>query len=380
MQESEIRGLVEPGFEPVAEAFQALFRDPAEVGAGCALYHRGLKVVDLVGGVADPESGAPYTGRSLQVIFSASKGLTSLCAHLLVQRGEIDYETRVADVWPEFAAERKSEITLRTLMSHRAGLQVIDPVLTREEALAGAPVVEALAAQRPLYEPGTEHGEHAITYGYLIGEVVRRITGRSLGRFFADEIAGPLALDTFIGLPAAELDRVATLVPTPTEDFQSGKLQALIDSVPDAAVRALMVRACEDNMKPRSLAIRAMTLNGALRPPAEGGSLYNKPEVLAAEIGSANGVTNAGSLARLYAACIGEVDGVRLLEDGTIEDAIREQSSGPDRILCIPVRYGTGFMLDHPQWKLSGPRAFGFWGAGGSFGFADPDREIGFSY
>ena len=199
-----IGGTVEPGFEAVRDAFVRNFTEHGELGAGVAVHVNGKKVVDLWGGVADPATGRAYDDRTLQLVFSTTKGATAVCVALLAQRGEIDYDAKVADYWPEFAAEGKGEIPVHVLMSHRAGLPVIDRTLTADEVFAWTPVIEALAAQAPVWEPGTKHGYHAVTYGHLAGELVRRVSGKSLGTFFADEVAKPLGLDFWIGLPASQ--------------------------------------------------------------------------------------------------------------------------------------------------------------------------------
>ena len=216
-----------------------------------------------------------------------------MCVALLAQRGEIDYDAKVADYWPEFAAEGKGEIPVRVLMSHRAGLPVIDRTLTADEVFAWTPVIEALAAQAPVWEPGTKHGYHAVTYGHLAGELVRRVSGKSLGTFFADEVAKPLGLDFWIGLPASQESRVAPLVPSPP---------------PPPEMEAMMAQF----MGPDSLAGRALSLGGALSASGDE-MIFNTPAMHAAEIPAGNGITNAASLSRMYAACVSEVDGIRLL-------------------------------------------------------------------
>ena len=194
-------GLVEPGFERVRDAFAANFEAGHEVGAALCVHHDGRKVVDIVGGSFDRDGTKPYGSDTLQLVFSSTKGATAVCANLLAQRGLLDLDEPVATYWPEFAQGGKGRLPVRYLLSHQAGLPAIDRTLTPEEVWAWDPVIEALAEQAPFWEPGTAHGYHALTYGYLVGEVVRRITGRSLGSFFADEVAEPLGLEFFIGLP-----------------------------------------------------------------------------------------------------------------------------------------------------------------------------------
>src|SRR3954454_9187406 len=208
---TEIQGEVAAGFEPVRDAFAANFANHGEVGAAFALYVRGEKVVDLWGGVADTTTGRLWSEDTLQLVFSTTKGAAAICAHQLAQAGALDLEAPVAEYWPEFAAEGKGDIPVRWLLAHRGGLPTVDAHLTPSELCAWQPIIEALAAQRPYWEPGTAHGYHALTYGWLVGEVVKRVDGRSIGRFFADEVAKPVGLDFLIGLPAAEEAGVSRL-------------------------------------------------------------------------------------------------------------------------------------------------------------------------
>ena len=212
---SSVTGLVEPGFEGVRAAFAANFAAGHEVGAALCIHVKGRKVVDLCGGSFDREGTRPYGPDALQLVFSSTKGATAACANLLAQRGLLALDAPVADYWPEFARADKVALPVRFLLSHQAGLPAIDRALTPQEVQAWDPVIEALAAEAPFWEPGTAHGYHALTYGYLVGEVVRRISGRSLGTFFAEEVAGPLGLEFFIGLPAALEPRVSPVVAAP---------------------------------------------------------------------------------------------------------------------------------------------------------------------
>lgn len=371
--ETTITGTVADGFEPVREVFAANFRDHGEIGAGVAVYVDGELVVDLVGGTADPVNQTPYGTDALQLVFSTTKGAAAMCAHLLAQRGQLDLDALVTDVWPEYGQAGKADTTVAMLLDHQAGVPVVDDPPSLAEVLEVEPIVEALAAQAPLWEPGTAHGYHAITYGWLVGEVVRRVDGRTLGRFFAEEIAGPLGLDFWIGLPDEQQERVVPLVAArpSADDFDPSRLHA--------EVLPLLQELAAAYLDPRSLTNRALMLDGTFL--LGGGRLaWNLPEVRASEIPAANGVTNARSLAKLYAACIGEVDGVRLLDEATVDAAVAERSSGRDRVLVVPTRFGLGFMLDSVFAPLLGPQSFGHPGAGGSLGFADREQRVGFGY
>ena len=356
---AQIGGTVAPGFERVRNAFAANFEQHGDVGAAFSLYHRGVKVVDLWGGVADVETGRPWVEDSIVLVFSSTKGATAICAHLLAQRGELDLDAPVAEYWPEFAAAGKQDIPVRWLLSHEVGLPVFDNPMTTEEWLSWEAPVKALAAQRPVWEPGTAHGYHAGTYGWLVGEVVRRISGKSVGTFFADEVAGPLGLDFWIGLPESEESRVVPMIGIDLQDSDVDE-QALTER------RRTLLETARD---PDSL------LN---RPSTTTAPDMNSRAFHAAEIPAGNGITDARSLARMYASLIGDgVDGVRLLNDETVARASAEQANGRDEVMGIETRFGLGFSLDG---TYGGESAFGHGGAGGSLGFADPKAEIAFGY
>ena len=360
----DLGGTVESGFEPVREAFAANFTQHGDVGAACCIYLDGRKVVDLWGGTADQKTGRLWEEDTLALVYSTTKGVTAICAHRLAQDGRLDLDAPVASYWPEFAAAGKEAVTVRHLLSHRAGLPAFDTRITREEAYAWEPAVEALAKQAPFWEPGTRHGYHAVTYGWLVGEVVRRATGRSVGRYLAEEIAPRLGLELWIGLPESEEGRVARLLPPGPVQVSREELAAL---PPEQLER---LRAMAD---PGSLLQRALN-------PTDPPFSYNRPELHRAELPAANGIGTARSLARLYAATIGSVDGTRLLDDAMVKAATVEQSAGADAVLTLDTRFGSGFFLPSPFSPLMGPRSFGHAGAGGSLAFADPDAGVGFAY
>ena len=370
---SEITGTVADGFEPVREAFEANFAEHGDIGAGVAVYVDGACVVDLVGGIADPSTSRAYDADTLQLVFSTTKGAAAMCAHRLVQEGRLSLDTVVAEIWPEFATAGKSSVTVRDVLGHRAGVPVVDADLALPEVLAIDPIVAALAAQAPVWEPGEAHGYHALTYGWLVGEIVRRVDGRSLGRFFAEEIAGPLGIEFWIGLPDEHQDRVAPL--------QASRPQAsdFDPSAFDPEILPLLGDLATAYLDPNSVTNRALMLNGSFLLGA-GELAWNRPEVRASEIPAANGVTNARSLARLYASCVGEVDGVRTLDADVVDAACTEVSAGRDQVLVVPTRFGAGFFLPSSFSPLLGPGSFGHAGAGGSLGFADRDHRVGFGY
>ena len=351
---AEIHGSVDDGFESVADAFRTNFAEHGDIGAAVCVYHRGRPVVDLWGGDADRAAGRTWEQDTIQLVFSTTKGMAATCVHLLVERGELVLDAPVATYWPEFAASGKADIPLRWVLSHEAGLAAVTGEVTMDDVLGWDGVVEAIAAQAPVWEPGTSHGYHARSYGWILGEVVRRVTGRSLGRFFADEVAAPLGLDFHIGLPESELARVAHLYPP----------------VVDPDVRELM----DEIMGPDTLLGQVLSGPSGLFGYDD---MWNRPDVLAAEMPSSNGVGSARAVARMYAALIGEVDGVRLLDPATVERATEVRVSGPDRVIGLPMSFGLGYMTPPP----AGPDgSFGHAGAGGSLGIADPSGEWSLGY
>lgn len=352
-----IEGGAEPGYGGVWEAFATNFSDHGEVGAAFSLYVDGEKVVDVWGGTADVEEGRRWREDTIGLVFSVTKGATAACAHLLAERGQLDLDAPVATYWPEFAMAGKEAITVRQVLCHKAGLPALDRRIGTAEALGWEPVIRAIEVQEPMWTPGSAHGYHALTFGWLVGEIVRRITGRSLGRFFRKEIAEPLGLDLWIGLPKELQERCARLVTfgRPSDPQQAAAYDMFFG--------------------PTTLTGRALTLGGAFE-----GDVWNEPRVRAAEIPAANGVADARSVARLYASLIGEVDGVRTLSRDQMELARAPQTTGPDRVLYAETTFGLGFMTTGPFSPYGGPHAFGHSGAGGALGFADPDNGFGFGY
>jgi CubicO group peptidase (beta-lactamase class C family) len=364
---SQVNGEVASGFEKVREAFANNFEQHGDVGAAFSLYVKGEKVVDLWGGTADVTTSRPWDEDTLQLFFSTTKGVTAICAHLLAQRGELDLDAPASNYWPEFKAEGKENIPVRQLLSHRSGLPVVDVDLTPEQVCAWDPVVDALAAQKPIWEPNTKHGYHALTYGWLVGEIIKRVSGKSVGAFFRSEIGDALGLDLWIGLPESEESRVAPLV---LLEVMTGEQMSedVLKSLPEEMQK--MITAFTD---PNSITQRALNV---AKPSLD----FNSREVHAAEIPAANGISTARSLAKLYAATVGEVDGIRILEPTQVDDALAEQSNGPDEVLLIPTRFGSGFFLNSDFAPLFSERSFGHAGAGGSLGFADADAQIAFGY
>jgi len=348
------QGSVEPGWEAVADTFVAIGAGLRETGGNVAVYHRGRPVVNLWGGLSDVRTSARWTDRTMVTYFSCTKGMTTTVMHRLIQRGAIDPDQPVAHYWPEFAVNGKEAITVRMVLAHRAGLVDIPGTFTLTEVLSTGAVAAALAAMRPDWTPDTRHGYHIRSFGWLLGELIRRSTGLSAGVAWRKEVADPLGLEAWIGLPSAEHQRCARLVPPPR----------------DAPTLA-------DRFGADSLSGRALTGPSGLFHYDD---MWQCPEVLSAELPASGAVGNATALARMYAACIGDVAGIRLLDDATVAAAIEPQSVGPDAVLGVDTAFGLGYMVGPSLPSGAGPRAFGHPGAGGSLAFADPDAEIGFAY
>jgi CubicO group peptidase (beta-lactamase class C family) len=357
---TEVHGAADDGFGAVVDAFRKNFDQGREVGAAFCLYRDGAPVVDVWAGDADGRTGRAWERDTIVPVFSTTKGVTAIVANLLIQRGLLDPDAPVARYWPEFAAGGKEAVTVAHLLSHTAGLPVIEGEFTLDTALAWNPVVEQLATQAPRWTPGEPPaGYHMRSYGWLVGEVVRRVTGQTIGRVVASDLAGPLGLSLWIGLPASEESRVATLEPPP--------------QVQDANVAELMAQFFASG-----------TMAGdALTGPSDlfhYDDMWNTRELHACELPSSNGITDARSLARLYAANVGEVDGVRVLDDETVRRACVVLADGADRVLGVPMRYGLGFERGDAMAPSCPPSAFGHPGAGGSMAFGDPAARVGFGY
>jgi CubicO group peptidase (beta-lactamase class C family) len=351
-----------------------------DIGAGFAAYHQGRKVVDLWGGLRDRSTREPWAEDTLALVYSTTKGATAMCANLLIERGQLDVDAPVAQYWPEFAQAGKESIPVRWLLSHRVGLPFVETTLTEHDAFAWDPVIRALEVQAPLWEPGTRHGYHATTYGYLVGEVIRRVTGRTVGTYLRDEVARPLGLDAWIGLPESEEHRVARLhggigsdegAERPTEDPA------------EAAKRAEQAAAMAAFLGPDTWLGQALSPGGMFDAPG----LFNTRAVRAAEIPAANLVTDARSLARFYGAVLGDVvddDGTRherLLRPDQLATATATDTEGPDAVLLdLDVQFGLGYMRHGPVITLGSPASFGHFGMGGSVGWADPDAGLAVGY
>lgn len=354
----EIHGEVTPGFEPVKQVFENLWKE-VEVGASFCAFHRGRKVVDIWGGYVDVDMSAPWQRNTLVNVYSTTKGLASVAVAVLFDEGKIDYDEKVVTYWPEFGAEGKQDVTVAQLLSHQAGLCGVDTKLEVEDLYNWDKMVNLLAAQKPLWPLGSGAGYHAITWGYFPGELIRRITGKTLGQYFREKVAAPLNADFYIGLPDSEMHRVATM------------------NGPNRARKKPKVPA-NTNLKMPKLYPIAL-LNPSVSPFKDASSY----EWRKAEIAAANGQANARGIATIYGAlaCGGELNGTRIISERAIREAIKlEVDNEPDMVIGRPMRRGRGFMLNTDGAYGPNPNAFGHAGAGGSVGYADMDNQVAIGY
>jgi CubicO group peptidase (beta-lactamase class C family) len=350
---THVQGHCQPRFEALRQLFAANIASGADLGASLAVTLDGEFVVDLWGGWADEARTRPWTADTVTNVWSTTKMMTSLTALLLVDRGELDLDAPVARYWPEFGAAGKGGIQLRHLMSYNSGVSGWEQPVTMADLCDREKTTALLAAQAPWWQPGSGSGYHALNYGHLVGEVVRRITGQSLGAFFSQQIAQPLGADFHIGLPASEFGRVSNVVPPPPLPFDFSALdpasvmfKTLSNPLPDAS---------------------ASWTDG-----------WRK-----AEIGAANGQGNARSAARIQSVLAGggEVDGIRLLSPRTIDKIFEVQSHGVDLVLGVPIKMGVGYGLPIPELPYIPDGKVCFWGGwGGSLVIVDCDRRMTFSY
>jgi CubicO group peptidase (beta-lactamase class C family) len=350
-----VEGACDPRFQAVLDAFKKNFAGRGEVGAAVCVYLDGQKVVDLWGGFSDQARTTAWREDTIVCMMSVTKGMLALCVHTLVEDGKLDLAEKVATYWPEFAQAGKGDITVQQLVSHHAGLIYAD--LAPDQSLLNWDVmVDALARQKPEWEPGTQGAYHSSTYGHLLGELVRRVSGKTFPQILVERFTGPLGMDYHVGLSEERQRRVADVIVNP-------------DSVTASSVA-----------RPETKLGRAWRV----RPTPPQGHYYNWKPVREAEIGSSNGHGNARAVARLYAALArgGEIAGIRVLKEDTIRTIRQEQWRGlcgmTDRIFGM----GVGLFLNTPDYFPIGPNpnSFGHPGAGGAVGFADPDLKLSFSY
>ena len=356
--DSVVGGWCDPAFDLVREEFTINFRERGELGAAVCVVVRGAVVVNLWGGQSDVVRQRPWAADTLVNVFSVGKGLLAACVARLTGEGLIEPDAPVARYWPEFAAAGKAAVTVRQLLSHQAGVPAIRRPLAPGSALDWSFMTQVLADEGPWWPPGSGHGYHVNTFGFAVGELIRRVSGMTPGMLLQRELAGPLAADVHIGLAASQHGRVA--------DFIWSQVQATASAPPIAPGDT------------------AMTVRAYVNPPDFSGfGVVNSAAWRSAEIPSANAHASAAGVARIYAALAagGELDGYRVVDSSALAAAAEEQVYGEDLVLRRPSRFGLGFQLTHPERPLGrGPRCFGHFGAGGSVGFCDPDAGLAVGY
>lgn len=364
---STVEGYCKPHYESIVKAFERNFSERDESGASLSLSIAGETVVDVWGGHVAEDKKTPWEENTLSVVFSCTKAATALCAHLLCDRGEMSLHDPVAKYWPAFARGGKKDTTLAMMLNHSAAVPAFRETLKPGAYYDWEYMVERLEKEEPFWEPGTRNGYHMVSFGWTVGEIIRRVTGQSLGEFFRKEVAEPLGLDFFIGLPESEEARVSHMIPFlpgadgPVTDFTYALLN-----------------------EPTSISHLSFMNSG--------GYQVDSREAHAAEIGGAGGISNARSLAKMYVplANDGEHRSGRLISCETVQRMSQPCAiTGRDATLLIPSRFAFGFMVTmdnrhRPQGDIEsvilGQNAFGHVGAGGSLGFADPDCRLAFAY
>lgn len=353
-QKVEVKGFCDDRFASVKEAFTKNFEDGLEVGASFAATLNGKFIVDLWAGYSDEAKTKPWMKDTIVNVYSTTKVITAICALILVDRKQLDLDAPVAKYWPEFAQQGKENIPVRYLFSHSSGLAGFTEPISLDEFYNWEIAINRLASQKPWWEPGTKSGYHGLTFGHLLGELIRRITGKTIGAFLREKVAGPLGAEFYIGVPEEHEKNVAELIPAPLLE-------------PDDPLYI-----SPDSLLIKSLSNPAITVD------------HTKTRAWrAAELPSVNGHGNARSVARIASiiACGGEVDSIHFLSMQTIEKALEEQIKGIDYILEAPVRLGLGLGLNSEEMPISpNPRTLSWGGAGGSVAIMDVDAKLSISY
>jgi len=348
----EIHGECDPQFSKVKETFEKLYQEDREIGSCFAVYKDGNPLVELWGGFQDKDKTKPWQKDNLVTVYSTTKGVAAFCIALAMEKGLLKYEEKVSTYWPEFASNGKEDITVGMLMSHQAG--ICSPETRNVDDYYNQNLMaEKLAGMTPIWEPGTASGYHSMTFGWLTSELILRVTGKSLGTFFREEVGDQHEIDFFIGLPESEDHRVAELVPFEIVRNENSEQQKI-----------------ELTEAQKSQRNSAGTLD-----------IQNTKAWRQAEIPSANGQGNARGLAKFYSLIVPEDNSIKLLKDDTVNQMTTMQIEGRDLVLAVQVRWGVGFILNKHK-VIYGPveSAFGHSGYGGSCAFGDPENKIGVSY
>lgn len=368
-----IQGICDPAFSGVRDALASQIDAGEHIGYGVAVFHRGKPVVDLWGGLADEDAGTPWTERTMAISYSTTKGLTSVCLHMFADRGLVDYEAPVARYWPEFAQNGKDGITVYHVLTHQSGMAPVPDGMHGAAFNDWDAVIRGLETMAPAWEPGTASGYHAMTYGFLVGEIIRRVSGKSVGTFLRDEVCAPLGLrDMYIGAPVNVDGQIARLKgrQTPPSAEMIAEIQRRV-AAGEPLIPPLMEKAF--GAPP-----------GGMMAAAQGPNPLDTFEGRRAEIPSANGVMTARDGARLYA-CLangGELDGVRLMSRERVKAMSALQTKRTDEVLTVEIAWSLGFMNGGFEDRALGTRttAFGHPGVGGAVAFCDPEIEMSFAF
>ncbi len=359
-----IEGSVAQGFEKLEERFAKIIAQSPGSGCAVSIWHKGVNVVNLWGGTADKESNTPWVEDTKAVVFSSTKGLMSLAIAQLYQAGKVNYEDLVIKYWPEYKGAGKDGTTIRDLVSHRAGVPFFKDDIDENQVIDWEFMVSKIEQEPAMWQPGSEYAYHAITHGWITGEIIRRVTGMSPGQYLAQEISAPLQADTWLGLPAEFESKVAV-------------------SYPHQDLTRFFLDLEEKNTSAGNFLIRSLTLGSAFSMSLVGDKKgFNSPAVHQAEIPGAGGISTAHGISKIWSSVVHDTDGVRLLSDETVEYVTKVQSEGkPFTDLEPPYgKFGMGFQLDSPARGYLTSNSFGHDGAGGQCAFADQEYKVGFAF
>ena len=361
---SQVDGFVAEGFEKIRSTFESIIAQAPESGAAVSIWHKGQNVANLWGGLADKEAKTPWSEDTKVVVFSCTKGLMSLAIAQLFQAKKISYDDLVTKYWPEYANAGKEKTTIRELVSHRAGVPFFKDDITLDQAINWDYMVSKVEQESPMWAPGSAYAYHAITHGWLTGELIRRVSGMTPGEYLAQMMSSPLHADTWLGLPAALEEKVAV-------------------SYPSSDLSTFFVDLAQQNTDAGNFLIRSLDLGGAFPVDLAGPNVgFNTAAVHQALIPGAGGISTAHGISKIWSSTVHETDGVRLLSDETVEFVTEVQSEGkPFTDLEPPYgKFGMGFQLDSPARGYLTSASFGHDGAGGQCAFADPVNKVGFAF
>ena len=361
---SQVNGFVENGFERIQKSFEEIISKAPDSGAAVSIWHKGKNVVNLWGGTADKETKSAWKEDTKVVVFSCTKGLMSLALAQLFQAKKFSYDDLVIKHWPEYEGAGKEKTTIGQLVSHQAGVPFFTEDINSEQVINWDHMISKIEQEAPIWQPGSAYAYHAITHGWLTGELIRRVSGMTPGEYLAKEISAPLKADTWLGLPS---------------DLES----AVAPSYAHPDLKSFFVDLEKQNTEAGNFLIRSLTLGGAFSMNLVGENEgFNSQAVHAAQIPGAGGISTAHGISKIWSSVVHETDGVRLLSDESVEHVTKVQSEGkPFTDLEPPYsKFGMGFQLDSPARGYLTQSSFGHDGAGGQCAFADPEHKIGFAF